>query len=337
MEYIETKMTSYIRELVSIQSCAGSPEEMNSFLLDRFKSIAFDNKKNSNHNFRFGMSGTVPFCLYKGIEDEAIVFLVHTDKVGMMVQSNKSSSEFNVSSVGSINPLSLKDERAFVRADNGEDIQGILDVKKDDYSITFKVIEKEKTSLIRSGNYIYLSNAGFEQTGNHIISRFLDNSVCVASALHFLEQVVSTGKLLKKSVVFIFTNREEIANPIFLNRNDFGLEGMKLMELCALDIGVVNENVKETDVSILAKDGGTVYSESSVKKLINIAKEYSFDYGIDVINCGGTDISLLACAGINCKTSSFGPVIANLHGREIIHKESLSNFFSMLCLYILNL
>ena len=106
----------------------------------------------------------------------------------------------------------------------------------------------------------------------------------------------------------------------------------------AIDLGCLGEkqNSTEYDVSICTKDYNGPYDYKLINHFIDLCKENSISYKLDIYdNYGSDDISAIKSM-LDAKFGLFGPGIYASHGYERIHIKSLEETIKLILTYISN-
>lgn len=349
----EKQYYEYLKDLVSINSPSGYPMEMNKYIFNELEKIfgedyfggishdLFNNKMKKKSYFAKKNNGENYVFINGKNHNELTVFLVHTDKVGLIVKSIKSDGSLVLNKIGGIDGDFLNGVFGTIQTRINNKIKGTIysSSKSDKHSITFVPDMEDNNKQNILDNHILVGDFVFPD--NHISnsrwyfkSRYLDNSVSVAIALSLINFLITKSKQPRNSLLFVFSEHEEMGCKTTLPTDfDEQLKNKIIKEVVALDVGDVNENVSEEEVCILAKDSYCNYDYESVNKLLKISKEFNIDVAVDVCE-GGTDASTYKINGMDSKIISFGPAIDNMHGVERINKQAVLNMYTLLCIFI---
>lgn len=341
MMFDEIKFYSILENLVNINSPTGYTDSMNDYILGTMSEL-FKHKITNSRDF-YDTNNNNIYTYINGVnQNNMLVFVIHADKIGLMVKNIKPSGELSLTPIGGIDSKFLNGVFGKLITRTDKKINGTIYVTSSESkkaAITFvpDIFENNSARLkeeygVMVGDYVFVDNI-ISQNISYFKSRYIDNSVSVAIALTLIDFLITNKQKPQNSLLFIFTDKEEVGNPFNFTFNDERLIGKNIDTVIALDVGDVNENVEEDEVCILAKDDYSVYDYATVNKLVNLSKQFEIDFGVDVCE-GGTDVSVANSAGSNLKIASFGPTLKNMHGVEIVNKKSIINTYQLLCLYI---
>lgn len=170
---------------------------------------------------------------------------------------------------------------------------------------------------------VEITDSGF------IKSRFLDDKASVSILVHLLSQMKNNEIVPSTNLKFIFTTYEEVGHGASHIPED-------ISELLAVDMGCIGLDLActEYDVSICVKDSSGPYDYDLTTSLANMAKAQDLNYALDIYPMYGSDASAALRGGANVKAALIGPGIANSHGMERTHIDSLENTFKLLLEYI---
>ena len=90
----------------------------------------------------------------------------------------------------------------------------------------------------------------------------------------------------------------------------------------------------EHAVSICAKDSGGPYDYELTTRLINMAKENSLNYTVDIFPYYGSDIGAARRAGVDIKGALIGTGVAASHGMERTHIDGIINTLKLIYIYL---
>ncbi len=233
-------------------------------------------------------------------QGKRIMFMAHTDEIGIVATYVDDDGFVRVSRVGGVTPVKFLNN--YVTFENGT--RGVFcapsaegELKIEDCYIDIGATDRQDAlSKIDLGMTARFDGDTFEM-GNLVVSKALDNRLGCYALIETLKNIKSTNNEL----YFVFTTQEEV-----------GLRGAKV---CGFDINpdiaIAVDIVTSADTpncnrygtalgkgaAIKTRDGSAICSKPIVDMLINTAEQNEIAYQIDAKTAGGTDIGGIQATG----------------------------------------
>lgn len=281
--------------------------------------------------------------------DHPVALSAHIDTLGLMVRSITNDGQLMITPIGSPILPTLDGEYCNIYTRGGQVYTGtILSLSpaihvfpdattrpRDEKNMSVRIDEVVKTKDdvkalgIESGDFVcYDSKTIFTKSG-FLKSRFIDDKACAALLITILKMMKDENLKPKNLTYFCFTTHEEIGYGGATLPND-------IEELLVVDMGCVGDdlNCTEQQVSICAKDNVGPYDYEMTNKLIQLSKENSIDYVIDIYPSYSSDAAAMWRAGHNTRAALIGPGVHASHGMERTHIDGLMNTIKLISLYI---
>ncbi|MCR5515181.1 MAG: M42 family metallopeptidase [Lachnospira sp.] len=328
-------------ELLNINSPTGYTEDAANYCLEEFRKLGFEAKLTNKGGVLVNIGGND--------KENGLLLEAHTDTLGGMVSSIKSSGRLVVTPLGGMNANNAETENVTVITKFDGEYEGTFQLNNasihvngeyNDTKRTFdscevvldedvKSEEDTKKLGISVGDIVcFEPNARITKSG-YIKSRFLDDKLSVGILLGFAKYIVDNKLTPKRAIYIHITVFEEVGHGGCASVP----EGVT--EAISVDMGCVGEGLTctEKQVSICAKDSGGPYAFSIVKGLIEAAKKAGADYAVDVYPHYGSDVEATLSAGYDIKHGLIGAGVYASHGYERSHKEGALNTMKLLVAY----
>ncbi|SDM42953.1 M42 family metallopeptidase [Lachnospira pectinoschiza] len=328
-------------ELLNINSPTGYTEDAANYCLEEFRKLGFEAKLTNKGGVLVNIGGKD--------KENGLLLEAHTDTLGGMVSSIKSSGRLVVTPLGGMNANNAETENVTVITKFDGEYEGTFQLNNasihvngeyNDTKRTFdscevvldedvKSEEDTKKLGISVGDIVcFEPNARITKSG-YIKSRFLDDKLSVGILLGFAKYIADNKLTPKRAIYIHITVFEEVGHGGCASVP----EGVT--EAISVDMGCVGEGLTctEKQVSICAKDSGGPYAFSIVKGLIEAAKKAGADYAVDVYPHYGSDVEATLSAGYDIKHGLIGAGVYASHGYERSHKEGALNTMKLLVAY----
>lgn len=329
------------KELLSFHSPSGFCFDIMAMIEEKVASLGY--------SFERTVKGcgiiTVP-----GQSDEKTVGLsAHVDTLGAMVRSITTDGALKFTLVGGPIAPTLDSEFCHIRTRDGKlytgtflseaaaahvhPESGTLARKPEKMEIRLDEVVSSKEDVeklgICSGDYIFIDPRTTVTDSGFLKSRFIDDKGSVACLLAMLQFMKEQNITPSYKTKIIITTYEEVGHGASYLPED-------ITELLAVDMGCIglDLNCTEHDVSICAKDSGGPYDYNMVNKLVELSKEASLKYAIDIYPMYGSDVGAALRGGNNIKGALIGPGVHASHGLERTHFDALENTIKLIYLYI---
>src|SRR5699024_3643543 len=164
---------------------------------------------------------------------------------------------------------------------------------------------------IRNGDFVAYDPKVVVTESGFIKSRFLDDKASVAILISVLKTLKKEDIVPEVNLKFIFSTYEEVGHGSAWIPGD-------ITEFLAVDMGCIGMDLECTkfDVSICAKDSSEPYDYDMPTELINHAERKKLDYAVDIYPLDGTETSATWLTGVNSKSVSIRPGLAESNGME---------------------
>ncbi|SEF65345.1 MULTISPECIES: M42 family metallopeptidase [Lachnospira] len=328
-------------ELLNINSPTGYTEDAANYCLEEFRKLGFEAKLTNKGGVLVNIGGKD--------KENGLLLEAHTDTLGGMVSSIKSSGRLVVTPLGGMNANNAETENVTVITKFDGEYEGTFQLNNasihvngeyNDTKRTFdscevvldedvKSEEDTKKLGISVGDIVcFEPNARITKSG-YIKSRFLDDKLSVGILLGFAKYIADNKITPERAIYIHITVFEEVGHGGCASVP----EGVT--EAISVDMGCVGEGLTctEKQVSICAKDSGGPYAFSIVKGLIEAAKKAGADYAVDVYPHYGSDVEATLSAGYDIKHGLIGAGVYASHGYERSHKEGALNTMKLLVAY----
>lgn len=273
----------------------------------------------------------------------------HVDTLGAMVRSINSDGSLRFTSVGSYLMSSVNGEYCTIYTREGQAYTGTILSKEPSVHVypeirDYKLVEenmhirldervttKEATQElgIEVGNFIGFEPRFQRTESGYVKSRHLDDKASAALLLALLKHLKEKKVTLPYDLKVIFSTYEEVGHGAAYIPED-----IKMM--LAIDMGTIGDDLSctEEDVSICVKDSSGPYDRHMVDRLLQIAKDKSLNYSLDVYPRYSSDASAALRAGANIRAALIGPGVHASHHMERTHEMGLMNTFELMVGYI---
>ncbi|QCX34874.1 M42 family metallopeptidase [Caloramator sp. E03] len=274
----------------------------------------------------------------------------HIDTLGAMVKKIKNNGRISFDKIGGYMLNSIEGENCIIETCDGKQYTGTVVTTKPSVHIhsdagqierkleNMEIIIDEKVNDdkdvvnlgIEIGDFIFFDTRTQITKSGFIKSRHLDDKASAGILLGTIKYIVENNIPLPYTTNFYFTNYEEVGHGAAASIPE------NTVEFIAVDMGAPGEgqNSSEYSVCICAKDSHGPYDYSLRCKLVNLCKEKSIDYRIDIYPHYGSDASTALRSGYDIKTALIGPGVFASHGYERTHKDAILNTTKLLAEYL---
>ncbi|MBR2973582.1 MAG: M42 family metallopeptidase [Clostridia bacterium] len=285
-----------LENLVNAYSVSGQENDARELLIDELKDLG-DISVSPMGNLTLHIKGN----------GEKILFAAHMDQIGLMVTYIEDGGFLRFATVGGIEPRDILNQR--VRFKNGTigcvcygEKKEIKDIKLSDMYIDIAVKDKEEAETKVSIGDCAVYAAPFVQSGNYVVSPYLDNKV----GCYILAEAAKRIKNSSKDLYFVFTVQEEI-----------GLRGAKTAAFdispdyaIALDVTATGDTpdgykmaVKTGEgIAVKVKDNSLIAHPAVKEMIVSAAEKTGKKYQYEVLEFGGTDGGALQLSGSGVPT-----------------------------------
>lgn len=330
------------KELLSIDSPTGYTDDAILWVKKEFEALGYKASVTVKGGVLVELGG-------KDINN-GLLLEAHTDTLGAIVSSIKSTGRLSVSPLGGMNANNAETEnvRVVTKFDGIYEgtcqltnasihVNGKYDETKRSWDTVEIVLDEDVSSKedveklgISVGDIVcFEPNTRITKNG-YIKSRFLDDKLSVGILLGYAKYLKDNNIIPERAVYIHVTVYEEVGHG--------GCASVPagVTEAISVDMGCVGEglNCTEKQVSICAKDSHGPYSYSLVKALIQAARDTDADYAVDVYPHYGSDVEATLSAGYDIKHGLIGSGVYASHGYERSHKKGAENTLRVLLGYI---
>lgn len=333
-------IVEFLTNLLKIDSPTGYTKHAVQYIENVANSLNFKTTKTNKGNLIIHIPGK---------SEKTVGIATHVDTLGLMVRSINANGTLNFTTLGGITVPTLDSEYVRIITREGKIHTGTIRCNSTSSHVyddaTTKIRKPEEMHIvldeitptnqevkelgIENGDIVCVDPKTTITSSGYIKSRFLDDKASVAVMLYLLQHLKENNIHPTNTIQLIISTYEEVGHGA-------SYIDPEIEELIALDMGCIGKDLSctEFDVSICPKDSSGPYDYDLTSKLIQIAKKCNLKYAVDIYPYYGSDASAALRGGANIKAALVGPGIANSHGLERTHKESLENTAKLLLEYI---
>lgn len=323
-----------LEALLNIPSPTGDTEKAIAFVEEEFKSMGISTRRNN----KGALIGTI-----KGINQEKEVVLSgHVDTLGGMVKEIKSNGRLKITQVGGYVWSTIEGEHVIVENMEGNQYTGTIlttkasshvhgseadELKRNMDNMEIRIDEKVSSKEdvlklgINVGDFVFFDPRTTITPSGFIKSRHLDDKAGVAAILAMAKHLVENNIIPNYTTNFFISNYEEVGHgaSASIPGNTF--------EFIAVDMAAPGEGQTsdEFSVTICAKDSTGPYDFGLRKRLVELAKEESLNYKVDIYPYYGSDGSAALRSGNDIKVGLIGPGVDASHSFERTHIDAIKN------------
>lgn len=342
MELNIENVLTLAEKLLKIASPTGYTKEAIDFLARQAEQMGYAVEYTHKGNLIIALEGKT--------DQKVIGLSAHTDTLGLMVRSIKSTGTLAITKLGGpiMNTLDgeyctviTRDNRrysgtilstssaahVFKDANTAERNEETMEIRLDEIVRSKEDVEKLG---IAHGDVIAIDPKTTITPSGFIKSRFLDDKMSVAILFGLLQAMKENQcKPLHKTYILISTYEEVGHGSSYIPQD--------ITELISVDMGCIGMDLActEYDVSICAKDSGGPYDYELTSTLINLAKKQELQYAVDIYPFYGSDTGAALRGGNNIRGGLIGPGVAASHGMERTHRQAVENTLRLLMAYLL--
>lgn len=323
-----------LEALLNIPSPTGDTEKAIAFVEEEFKSMGISTRRNN----KGALIGTI-----KGINQEKEVVLSgHVDTLGGMVKEIKSNGRLKITQVGGYVWSTIEGEHVIVENMEGKQYTGTIlttkasshvhgseadELKRNMENMEIRIDEKVSSKEdvlklgINVGDFVFFDPRTTITPSGFIKSRHLDDKAGVAAILAMAKHLAENNIIPNYTTNFFISNYEEVGHgaSASIPENTF--------EFIAVDMAAPGEGQTsdEFSVTICAKDSTGPYDFGLRKRLVELAKEESLNYKVDIYPYYGSDGSAALRSGNDIKVGLIGPGVDASHSFERTHIDAIKN------------
>ncbi len=328
-------------EILKIDSPSGYCKDVIEFVKHECEKLGY--------NFNVTKKGNGVVSIKASSSEKTVGLSAHVDTLGLMVRSITSDGTLKTTAIGGVNYATFDSEYCKIKTRFGKTYTGTIlsdepsvhvyknasTEPRNDSTMNVRIDEvvKNKEDVeklgISAGDYIFIDTKTTVTDSGYIKSRFLDDKISVAMILGLLKKWKEESIVPKNNIEIFISTYEEVGH---------GLSHLptELDELIAIDMGCIGEdlNCTEHTVSICAKDSSSPYNYELTTNLIQLAKDKSLNYVVDIYPMYGSDVSASLRAGHDFKGALIGTGVHASHGLERTHFDGIENSMKLLHYYL---
>lgn len=314
-------------------------------IMDKIKNIA----EGFGYDFQATNKGCGIITIKGKSEDKVIGLSAHVDTLGAMVRSITSKGKLKFTLLGGPIAPTLDGEYCKIRTREGKIYTGTFlstspaahvfedsssktrEPKNMEIRIDENVKSKEDTQKlgICAGDFVFIEPKTTITESGFIKSRFIDDKgsvTCLMGLLELFNRERITPHFTTKIFISVY---EEVGHGSSYIPSD-------ITEMIAVDMGCIGDDLSctEYDVSICAKDSGGPYDYNMTTDLVNLAKDNSLSYAVDIYPFYGSDVGAALKGGNDIRGALIGPGVHASHGMERTNYNALENTIKLLYLYL---
>ncbi len=278
-------MKDLIKKLVEVYGPSGREDKIREIIQNEVSSYADEVKIDRMGNL----------IVHKKGNGKRVMMAAHLDEIGIAVSYIDKKGFLRFSPVGGIFPDVMLAER--IQFENG--IVGVIGMEKKEKSedplnlnkmyIDIGASSKEEAKKMVSIGTIGCFKREFQDNGNRIIAKSLDNRIGCAVLIETLKRV----KDAPNDIYFVFTVQEEVGTR-GAKTSAFGVSPDAALAVDVTATGDTPEGIKMAvelgkGAAIKIKDWGTITDQRIKNALITLSEEKGISYQLEVLMGGATD------------------------------------------------
>lgn len=274
----------------------------------------------------------------------------HIDTLGAMVKEIKPNGRLKFSQIGGYMLNSIENENCFIETMDGKNYSGTILTTKPSVHIhsdartlernidNMEIVLDEKLTTkaesealgIQVGDFIHFDTRTQVTKSGFIKSRHMDDKASAGILLGILKYIKENNVIPEYKTTFFFTNYEEVGHGASSSVSE------DTFEFLSVDMGAPGEGQNSTEyaVCICAKDSSGPYDYAFRNRLVNLCKNNSIEYKIDIYPNYSSDASAALKAGYDIITGLIGPGVFASHSYERTHSDGILNTAKLLAAYI---
>lgn len=332
---------NFAKQLLEIDSPTGYCHNAIQFLKQEAEALGYQTSYNEKGNL---------FVHVKGKSNERTVGLsAHTDTLGLMVRSIKSTGALSLTTLGGPILPTLDGEYCRIITRSGAIYTGTIlstspathvypdasSVTRDLDHLEVRIDEIVKTKEdvqklgITNGDFVAIDPKTTITESGFIKSRFLDDKISAAVLFGILKYLKENQIVPNYNCLIMMSTYEEVGHGAACMPDE-------VSELLAVDMGCIGLDLEcsEYDVSICAKDSSGPYDYFMTSKLIDLAKKHELNYVVDIYPFYGSDVSAALRGGNDLRGALIGPGVHASHGMERTHYHALEQTMNLIIAYL---
>jgi putative aminopeptidase FrvX len=331
-----------ITELVMCHSPSGVEEEVDRYILDRFRSLDVDTWQDRAGNIIAKIPGKD--------SERSIAITGHKDEIGAIVKSIDENGCLQVRRLGGSFPWVYGEGVVDIIGDR-QTVSGILcfgsrhvshespqKAQQDNKPLHWEnawvetklTPEELKESGIRPGSRVVVGKHRKQpiQLQDYIASYTLDNKASVAILIAIAQQL----KQPVCDVYLVASAKEEVGaiGALYFTQNQ-KLDALIALEICPIAPEYPIESGEKP--VLLSQDGYGIYDEGLNRELARSAEIAKIELQFAAISGFGSDASIAMKFGHVARAACLGFPTENTHGYEIAHLQAIANCVEILKIY----
>jgi putative aminopeptidase FrvX len=342
MNFDRNVIKDYLINLLSTPSPTGYTDNIRKYVVSELDKL--------NVQYSLTNKGAVLVSFEGENKNYERVFSGHIDTLGAMVKEIKSNGALELTPVGGFMMTSIDGENCTIETLDNKTYTGTIQTIKPSVHISGdearelkrtsqnmeviideKVFTKEDTEAlgINVGDFICFDSRATITEKDFIKSRHLDDKASVAILLTAIKYISENNLKLPYNTHFFISTYEEVGHGAKAGLPEH------IKEFIAVDMGAPGpgQNSSEYAVCICAKDSSGPYDYNLRKKLIDVCKDKSIDYKIDIYPYYGSDASAALGAGWDIRAALIGPGVFASHAYERTHMDSIIETLKLVVAY----
>lgn len=278
-------MKDLIKRLVEVYGPSGREDKIREIIQSEVSSYADDTSVDRMGNL----------IIHKKGKGKKIMMAAHMDEIGIVISYIDKNGFLRFSSVGGILPDYIIAER--IQFENG--IVGVIGMEKKEKPdeplnlnkmyIDIGAGSKEEAEKLISIGSIGCYNRRFQDNGNRIIAKSMDDRIGCAVLIETLKRIKDSPN----DLYFVFTVQEEVGAR-GAKTSAFGISPDAALAVDVTATGDTPEGRKMgvelgKGAAIKVKDWGTITDQRIKNALISLSKEKNIPYQLEVLKGGATD------------------------------------------------
>jgi len=334
-----------LEKLLKIPSPTGNTHKAIDFVEELFNNLGLKTAKT--------VKGALVATIEGKNKDKEVTLSAHVDTLGAMVKEIKENGRLKIAQLGGYVWNTIEGEHVHIETLCGKTYTGTIMTTKASSHVHgegTKTIERNAENLeiridekvlshddvinlgINVGDFVHFDPRTVVTESGFIKSRHLDDKAGVISLIAIARHLVNNNIMPNFTTNFFISTYEEVGHGAAASIPN------KTFEFIAVDMAAPGEGQTsdEFSVTIAAKDSSGPYDYDLRKRLINLAKENSINYKIDIYPYYGSDGSAALRSGYDFKVGLIGPGVDASHSFERTHIEAIENTIKLGIAYLTN-
>lgn len=335
------KFKQISKDIFLIDSPSGYTSKAIDYIFNRLQKLGYSIKKSNKGNLEVFIEGKD--------HSKKVGTSAHVDTLGLMVRSIDPKGNLKLTKIGGPLVNTLDGEYCKIYTRDNKVYRGTIissspsihvfedasNKKVDINNIEVRLDEEVHSASdvlalnINNGDIVAIDTKYEFLDNGFLKSRFIDDKGSVALLIYLLEYIHENKIKPRFDTYVYFVVYEEVGHGASVISKD-------ISEFVTIDMGCVGLDLKgnEYATSICAKDSAGPYNYELTSLLINIAKEHSIKYEVDIFPFYGSDIGAIYRAGYDVKGALIGMGVSASHGMERTHIKGIENTINLIYYYL---